>query len=181
MLAKLDELQALRRHVLERGTEVDEHTAAYSNIIKYLLSHIAGIANASHNPAELRRGMVLEHLLIAQEYAGQERVLLVTATERKEMSAAHASAWLTLVVKQEEHLELAMSITNDSNLRSDIESLLRSEETARVKELRREIQSLTQPAQTVVSSTTWFDAASARIESIASLRRVVRQPLCEAN
>lgn len=171
ILDQIGELQYLRRDAKERRTDNDTHIAAYSAIIKDLLSHVAHIAKASGSTEELRGSIALGHLLKAQEYAGQERSALVTATERKKMSVAHFRAWHELVIKQAKHLELAMSTTDDAVLHADIQGFLDSPETIHVKNLRDDIQRLAQSIESDVESTTWFEAASARVDGLAEVRR----------
>lgn len=167
---KLKSLQKQRQKVLERSVPLDAHMLFYNDIVGELLSVVGIIRRNLQDVGTSNEIHALDGLLLAQEYAGQERAIVSNIIARGNMSAASFKVWERLLVLQESNLEIANNASVDQGLLKTLQEFANSETESTVKTLRKQVETRSSNPDFALTPLEWFAASTKRIKSIIALR-----------
>ncbi|MCR5867766.1 nitrate- and nitrite sensing domain-containing protein [Aquincola sp. J276] len=166
VLLGLQSLPALRAQVQRQQMEAADSVAAYSRLIAGPVELIFHIADAARLPGASRLLVALLHLVQANEAAGQERALGAVLFASGRCAEALQQRVMHLIDAQDRSLQVFADFADEA-LRADWEAQQLTPDAARLERLRRML-STARPEAPLDSrhSQAWFDACSARIDSL---------------
>jgi hypothetical protein len=184
----LNHLNDLRRGVEGGGVAVPDVVAGYSAVIRALLDLSAAIIREFARGAMARPGLAYVNLMLAKEWAGQERAAVTGALSSRRMDDTARMHIRELVANQTLYLDLFRGFAG-SDLAARLDRAVADSE-AEVASLR--VRLLAANDAPLPDADDWFAAATRRIEALktaegmvadallggsaASERRIARQP-----